>query len=730
MPHPPLPALLAFSRFRPHPHRKARPSPRFGRFSPALALAIGVAAAAMPRPAHAQKTPASGNQMGRASSQNALPARGANYLLGPGDVLALTVAGYPEYNQPSIAVPPDGLISVPTFGTLRVSGRTALAVQNELRALLIQKVRMRNPQLALSITTFRPPAPKFVGRVILAGDVPKPGSFDIRSRERLSDLLAEAGVNERLEEKSAILVRGDQTLPLDLFAAAKRPGSPRDVRLKPGDSLTVRALSVGIVTIADGVARPGTYELHAAPRGERELGAAPRLSDLLIKSGFEAGGAANAEGGNRKAENGAPTLAGSEVPPSGFPVPRSDVGWTGVLQRGGKRLPIHPDAALSRIGGGDDIPLRAGDFVTVSPIPPIKVSVDGLVSHPNLYLLAPDTKVLQLLIQAGGLTQAPGEIVASVRRGNQTIPLDLPALFSSSDGSANASLQDGDFVQLRAPETLEVQVTGQVTKPGPTQVRPGATILDALTKAGGVLSSLPVEDVQLRLLRKETDGSQRIINADAVGILRLTDATTNAVLQAGDFISVAKSGENTVYINGEVTTPGSFTLREGEGITQLITRAGGPKDTAALSKITVNRAGKVLPVDAYDAVRKNAPLNFPLEQGDQVIVPKNQNLVLVTDGVSKPGFIPIPEHGSLTLIDVIGIAAPLPGANKVFVVHALPDGTFDTKNAKQIKIDDLKRGRTPNLTLQPHDVVSVQAPHQRSSILNSISQLGALSLFF
>jgi len=709
MPHPLLPAPLSS---RP----SSRLAPRFGRVSVTLALTALAAMAGMPRPVYAQKR-------GRASLQSALPARGANYLLGPGDVLSLTVAGYPEYNQPIIAVPPDGLISLPTFGPIRVGGRTPLAVQNELRAILIQKVRMRNPQLALSITTFRPPAPTFVGRVILAGDVPKPGSFDIRPRERVSALLAEAGVNERLDEKSATLVRGDQTIPLFLFGAAKTPGSASDVTLKPGDSLTVRVITPGIVTIAGTVTRPGNYELHAAPRGERELSASPRLSDLLIKSGFEVGGASASKGGATDVS--LPSAGGA-----GAPVTATSIGWTGTLQRGGKSLPIHPDTALARIGGGDDIPLRAGDFLTVTPIPPIKVSVIGLASRPNLYLLAPETKVFDLLTQAGGLTRTPRETVGSVRRGGQTLPLDLVALFTSNDASANLPLHDGDIVQLDAPETLEVQVAGQVEKPGPIQVKPGATILDALTQAGGVVSSLPVEDVQLRVLRKETDGTQRIINANAVGILSLTDPTTNAVLQAGDFINVAKSGVNTVYLNGEVTNPNSFTLREGEGITQLITRAGGPKDTAALTKITVLRAGKVIPVDAYDAVRKNAPLDFPLEQGDQVIVPKNQNLVAILDGVSKPGFYPFPERGQFTLIEALALASPLPGATKLFVVHARPDGTFDTADAKEVKIADLQRGRVPNLALQPHDVVSVQAPRSKRSVLDTLGQLSVFRLFF
>ena len=647
-------------------------------------------------------------------AQNASNPRGAKYRLGPGDVLRFEVANFPEFNQPSIAIPPDGVVNFPRLGTVRLNGRTTLDVQSQLRGLLISRARLRNPSVTLNIITFK--ALPSLGLVTLLGDVPRAGSFRLRAKERLSDLLAEAGLGGRLEEKSATLVRGNQRFTLDLRRAAQFPASASDVLLRAGDSISVRDLVAGKLVIAGDVARPGIYELHRAPRGNDEIGATPHLSDLLTKAGWQRGGTAAATPGTVETSSGALS--------TGDPI------WTGTLQRGGTTLAIHPDAALRQISGPDNIRLRAGDFVSISRVvvPPITVLVDGLVSRPAAYNLKPGTGVLELLTQAGGLTRSPGEIIAGVRRGGQLYPIDLNALLLSSDSSANLILQNGDYVQLRAPETLDVLVAGQVAKPGAVQVKPGATVFEALNQAGGITGL--AEDARLSVLRKEADGSQRIMNANAVDILNAQDLSTNYVLQRGDIINVARNAAQTVFVTGEVVQTGSFTLRQGEGLTQLLTRAGGPKDDALLSRVNVTRRGQVLQVDAYNAVKKGAPLAFALQDGDQVLVQKNTNIVKVLEAVAKPGPLVIPERGQLTLSDALAQAAPVVGTKEVFLIRAGADGTANAKTSQTIKLADLRSGKTPDVVLQPRDVVFVPSPKNKTSLLNTLSQLSIFRLFF
>lgn len=668
----------------------------------ALLLAIAASLGSVLTPAHAQ---------GSSSS------RSGTYKLGPGDVLSLTVAGYPEFGQQSIVVPPDGAVTLPTYGTIRLSGRTRLDVQNQMRDVLVRRVGMRHPSIALIITTARPPAPTFIGRVILSGDVPRPGSFDVRRNERLSDLLAEAGAGERLEEKRAILARGGRRTTLNLKRAAQTPGGAADLFVRPGDSIAVSAVASGKITISGDVARPGSYELHLSPRSDTEITSSPRLSDLLTRAGWQRSGA-SAKGASATDVS---TTGGTGAPTRGTPA------WTGTLQRGGQTRAIHPDAALGHIGGSDDISLRAGDFVSVAQVPPITVFVDGLVARVGSYSVAPGTGVLELLTQAGGIAGSGShdDILAGVRRGGQFLPLDLNALLSTSS-SANLTLQNGDYVQLRAPETLDVQVAGQVARSGIVQVKPGSTLFEAINLAGGV-SGAPA-DLHMTLLRREPGGAQTILPVDAPAVLEARDMKTNYTLQRGDVINVARVGTQTVFINGEVVNPNSFTLRGDEGLTKLLTRAGGPKDDALLSGISVTRAGQVIKVDALDAVRKGTPLNFALQDGDQVIVQKNPNVVKVI-GAAKEGDYYIPERGQLTLVDVLTKAGTTGGAKQVFVAHALADGTY-SKNTSAIKIDALLHGKAPNVVLQPHDVVYVPSPKNKRPLLDTLGQLSVFRLFF
>lgn len=716
-PHP-IPSLSAATGFSASP-AEARARRLWG-----MGLALMVVASGMTPSLPAGAAP----KNGRAAKT---PAKGESYILGAGDVLRVVVAGYPEFNQESVIIPPDGVVTLPRFGTLRLNGKTRLGVQRELTSALARNVGMRNPPLAVSITQFRS---QVLGRVVLSGDVPRSGSFDVREGHRLSDLLADAGLQSRLEERRATLARRGSKISLNLKAAAGAPYSAADIVLRPGDSITVTQIKAGRITLQGDVPRTGVYELHPVPLGGEamELGLAPRLSDLITKAG---GLRSNKTSGAPKA---APSVIGNtpngEAPAveDGTVTPTS---YTGFLQRNGKRLEIDPQAAISQVSGPANITLQSGDFVTIEavvpppPVQPITVYLDGSSTRTGSFQVQPGTGVLELITTAGGLTKAPNDIIASVRRGGQTLPLDLLALLLSSDSAANIKLESGDFVQLREPETIEIQVAGRVAKPGPQRLKPGSTILDALLASGGL--AVPVEDARLNVLRKEIDGTQRVLQADAAAIVQLRDMTTNLALQNGDLVNIAQNAVQTVSIDGQVNSPTSLQLRAGEDLPELIIRAGGVKPEAALTRISVKRDGKVILVDAYDAIKAGKPLNFPLQDGDSVFVPLNTNRVLVMEAVAKPGYYPIPERGNLTLLDVLAQATPQQKTKEVQITRANPDGTINLTLAAKpqiVKLDDLRRG-AGNIVLSPRDIVFVVPAKPGRSFLQTLSSLSILRLF-
>lgn len=682
-----------------------------------------------------KKTPSVG--VARTGSQDS---RGESYILGSGDGLRVMVSGYPEFNQESVVIPPDGTVTLPDFGTLRLSGKTRLGVQRELSTLLRRRTGLRNPIVAVSITQFRS---SVIGSVILSGDVPRSGNFDIREGQRLSDLLAVAGLQSRLEERRATLIRrGSGIIALNLKAAAATPRGAFDIALRPGDSITVTQLKAGQITLQGDLPKRGIYEMHLMPMGKEamEVGLHPRLSDLIIQAG-----GLRTESAPVLVSMGAETGA---VNPNSLSAPLNaskPATYRGVLQRRGKRIDLNPTAALDEIGGPANIRLQPGDIVKIESVPapaPLTVYLDGLsdgssdgssAARTGSFQVPQGTGVLELLTTAGGLTKAPRDIIASVRRGAKVLPLDLSALLLSSESGANLELKNGDIVQLRELATIEIRVAGQVAKPGPLHLKPGATILEALLAAGGL--SLPAEQVRLNVLRKESDGTQRILPANAVGIIGLQDVSTNFALQNGDLVNIAQNATQTVFISGAVNSPGSVQLRGEEGLPELITRAGGAKPDAALTRVNVTRGGQVIQVDAYDAVKDGKPLVFAIQDGDFVVIPQNKSQVLVMEAVAKPGYYPIPERGHLTLLDVLAQATPLQNTKTVSITRAKADGTVDmTIVPREIKLDALRQGKTENIVLSPRDIVFVPSPKTKTSLLGTLTgtltSVGALRFLF
>ena len=652
------------------------------------------------------------------------------YVLGPGDVLSVTVQNYAEFDQNSIIIPPDGVVTLPNYGTLRLTGKTRAQVQSEMTAALKKNAKMRRPVVAVAITTFRSGV---MGNVVLSGDVPKPGSVELREGGRLSDLLANAGLQTRLEEKRGTLLRAGQSIALDLQSAVRQPRGPADLALRPGDVIAVRQIAPGRITIRGAVARAGIYELHRNPGASgatMELELRPRLSDLITAAGGLQASATSQ--GNAVQDAMDAIAAGGSLSGAANTLANGTfkTSYTASLQRGGARQTLDPEAALANIDGPANIALLPGDFVTIQTLQPITVYIDGLAARTGSFQVPPGTGLLELLTTAGGLTAAPGETVGTLRRGTQTLPLDLSALLLSSDSASNLTLQNGDIVQLRAPETIAVRVAGAVTKPGELQLKPGATLLDALLGAGGF--SVKAEDARLNVLRKQTDGSQTVMNADAAGISSLRDISTNYALREGDVINVTPVQTQTVFVSGQVNNPGPYQLRQGEGLAELITRAGGAKDDALLSGVKVVRAGEQIQTDSYDAVKLGKPLDFDLADGDFVVVPENRARILVLEGVAKPGYYPIPERGTLTLLDAVAQAQPLQNTKKVELLRAREDGTVDRDiKPRVIQLDDVRSGKEGNIVLQARDIIYVPSPKgPKRGFFDYLPIIGAARLFF
>lgn len=118
---------------------------------------------------------------GQALSRAVVP---DEYILGPGDGLTVTLWG--EYDDTYVvAVTPDGKISLPTIGVLKVTGLSLVQAENLINTEV--KRFYRNVNSGLSLTSLR------VFQVLVLGEVLKPGTYLATPVKRVSEVIDQAG---------------------------------------------------------------------------------------------------------------------------------------------------------------------------------------------------------------------------------------------------------------------------------------------------------------------------------------------------------------------------------------------------------------------------------------------------------------------------------------------------------------------------------------------------------
>lgn len=115
------------------------------------------------------------------------------------------------------------------------------------------------------------------------------------------------------------------------------------------------------------------------------------------------------------------------------------------------------------------------------------VAVMGFVRRPGKYPIKGRETVLDLIALAGGVSPDGDERVVIVRTDNSKHEVDLRSLFRGSKNSDNIFMVSGDIVYI--PRAPIFYVFGDVRHPGSYRLRPGMTVMQAISVAGGLLSS-------------------------------------------------------------------------------------------------------------------------------------------------------------------------------------------------------------------------------------------------
>jgi polysaccharide biosynthesis/export protein len=167
----------------------------------------------------------------------------ARYQLRSGDVLEVNFPFVPDFNQ-TLAVQPDGFITLHALGALRVAGTTVPELTETLRTRY--STILRDPMITIELKEFEKPY------FIVAGAVERPGKYDLRGATTLTQAVAVAGgLKERAKQSRAMLFQrqpdGDfKATKLDLKKMMNDADLNADLRLQAGDLVYIPRRGVGL----------------------------------------------------------------------------------------------------------------------------------------------------------------------------------------------------------------------------------------------------------------------------------------------------------------------------------------------------------------------------------------------------------------------------------------------------------------------------------------------------
>lgn len=629
-----------------------------------------------------------------------------DYQIGPDDELVLNIFGVQEASY-RLSVQPEGTISVPNVGVITVAGLTMSDANKVIREKLTRTVYR---SLATSATNMTLTLGNIRSIRITVIGAAKPGNYTVSSLTTLFNALYICGGPDQIGSfRSIELIRNNKVhLKADLYQFLLKGDARQNILLKEGDLINIPVYQKR-VSINGEVKRPGLYELvegEQAPQlidfaggfTERAYTATIKVNQLTnrekrirdldqtsfatyipLKGDSIAVDAILDKYENRISISGAVyrpgifewnkglTLSGLIRKAEG---PRDDAyAARGLLNR------LKPDLSRDVIAfslsdvltdPAKDILLQKDDSVTIVSVKDLKdemsVSIGGEVRKPGLFAFRNNYTLKDLLLEAGGFTDAASAFRIEVSRRitkNSTDPSsDQVAEVISLDvekelnlKGVQFALQPYDLVTVRRNpgylEQKQVTVSGEVLYPGAYTIRTKQDrVSDLIGRAGGFAPTAYPEAISLIRINKgpkiQQEEKAKIIaddiadSVDYKDVAELMDPTVkialnvkaifadpnsneNLFLEEGDVLEVPKK-DLLVKISGEVYSPTKTTFESGRKLNYYISRAGGITDKARKGSIYVVYAnGQIAKTERYlFGLFKHYPR---IQTGADIIVP-------------------------------------------------------------------------------------------------------------
>ena len=623
-----------------------------------------------------------------------------NYVLGPGDEVNVDIWGN---TQESITLPisPDGTITINDIGIIQLGGLTVSQAKAKLKRVIGPRFLDSKIELTLGQTR--------TITINVMGEVKVPGTYTVSAFSTVFNALYMAGGPNDIGTLRNIKVyrRGRLLSNVDVYEFLLNGKLSGDVRLQDNDIITVSPYEA-LVCITGKVKRPMYYEMK---KNES-------VSTLLSYAGGFTGAAhTRAISVFRKTEPKLSVFSVGEFDYSNFHLMDEDsvcvdatlnryqnmveikgavfrpgmyqvdgdittvkaliqaadglkedaISTHGVLYR------MKPDRTLEAIsvdlsniinGTVPDPPLQNEDVLYVASNETLNkkkiVTIKGEITNPGEYPYAESETIEDLILRAGGLTEAASLSKVDVSRRiadpyakegtdsiSQMFSFNIDPDFTIHEQDEFRLLPYDEVFVRRSPgyNTLQnVIVEGEVFFEGNYALKNKTQRLSEIIKAaGGLTKEAYVEGTKLlrQMTEEERAVAETLLHAayrnagngkDSIDINKLMSGNDyplgielakalehpgtddDPILREGDRIIVPRKTSN-VTINGEVLYPNSIRFKEGKKAKYYIDQAGGYTSSAKKSKAFI--------IYMNGMVAKANSKNLPAP-GCQIVIPSKK----------------------------------------------------------------------------------------------------------
>lgn len=594
-----------------------------------------------------------------------------NYVLGPGDKVLIDIYGATQKTI-ELTVSPEGTVTVPGYGPITVGGLSVTGANAKVRSSIGSRYSSSDVKLTVGQTRSI--------TISVMGEVHTPGTYQLSAFATVFHALYMAGgINDVGTLRNVRVIRnGRPVTVVDIYEYILNGRLAGNVRLQEGDVVQVGPYDC-LVDIQGSVKRPMCYEM-------RNTESVATL--LKYAGGFTGDAYKKSVRLTRKSDARYSVFTVEEFDQASFKVADGDslfvdglidryenmVEIRGAIFRPGQYqlgndittvrsliekadgvtedaftaravlhrrkanrslevIPVDVEGILS--GTVADIPLRSEDALfipTQSDLRQLRIlTIEGEVLNPGRYEYADNTTVEDLILQAGGLTDAASVVKVDVSRRI----VDPKATAATSELSKRYSLylKDGfvidgeqgfllepyDIVQVRKSpayrEPRSVTVEGEATFEGKYTLDKKNTRLSQLVEMAGGLTP-DAYPKGARLFRKMNDdekarlqdvlaaAKQSQVDKDSVGMDKLQTSDTYIVgieldkaleRPGSDYDVVIREGDRlvipeyngTIRVSGDVMFPNTVPFEVGKKFKWYVNKAGGFGQNAKKKKTYV-----------------------------------------------------------------------------------------------------------------------------------------------